>query len=85
MLNRSRKVACPECNEANFWKGDPKSEDVLSCRACQAEITTYADYIESTIRKEAERMLAEFTEADTAHDLAYLKEMLARPEQRARL
>lgn len=85
MFNRSRKVTCPECSEANFWKGDPKLDDCLVCRNCRAEITTYAEYIDSAIRTEAERLLAEFTEANTAQDLAYLKRVLSQPQQATRL
>lgn len=84
MFNRSRKVTCPTCSETNFWKGDPKLDDVLRCRNCHADIITYADYIDSAIRTEAERLLAEFTEAHTAHDLAYLKRVLSQPERAIR-
>lgn len=83
MLNRSRRVDCPECNGSNFWKGDPKPADELHCRYCRAFITTYDDYIHARIRNEATQTLARFIEADSEHDLAMLREALAHPGRRS--
>ncbi|MFW3614033.1 hypothetical protein [Billgrantia antri] len=82
MFQRTREVACPQCNGSNFWHGNPKPTDVLHCRYCDGVVTTYADYVEQTARREAERLLAEFVEIDVSRDLAHLKAVLATPEQR---
>lgn len=82
MLNRSRKVACPECNGSNFWKGDPKPTDELNCRFCDAFITTYDGHIYDSVRHEAAQTLAKFIESDSEHDLAKLKHALSHPEHR---
>jgi cytochrome c553 len=77
MFNRSRKIACSHCHGDNFWKGDPAPTDELACRYCNAFITTYDDYIHNFIRVEAARMLAQFMETDSEHDLAMLKHALS--------
>lgn len=82
MFQRTRKVACPQCHGSNFWHGNPKPTDVLHCRYCDGIVTTYADYVEQTARREAERLLAEFVETDVSRDLAHLKAVLAAPERR---
>lgn len=82
MLSRSRQVTCPTCSGTNYWKGNPDPTSALHCRYCENFVTTYDDYIRSAIQHEAEQLLAQFTEARTADDLAYLKRVLAEPEQR---
>lgn len=82
MLNRSRRVDCPECSGSNFWKGDPKLTDELHCRYCKSFITTYDDHIHERIRDEAVQTLARFIESDSEHDLAMLREALAQPGRR---
>ncbi|MCE8018180.1 hypothetical protein HOP62_19040 [Halomonas sp. MCCC 1A17488] len=82
MFQRTRKVACPQCSGANFWHGNPRPTDVLHCRYCDAAVISYAEYVEQTARREAERLLAEFVETDVSRDLAHLKAVLATPEQR---
>ncbi|MBZ9537657.1 hypothetical protein KGQ90_01705 [Modicisalibacter tunisiensis] len=82
MFNRSRQVTCPHCSETNFWKGNPGPTDELYCRGCDGFVTLYDDYIRDAIHQEAERVLAQFTEASTAEDLAHLKEVLTEPERR---
>jgi DNA-directed RNA polymerase subunit RPC12/RpoP len=82
MFQRTRKVACPECNGSNFWHGNPKPTDVLVCRYCSAAVITYAEYVEQAAQREAERLLAEFVETDVSRDLAHLKAVLSAPEQR---
>lgn len=82
MFQRTRKVACPHCNGANFWHGNPRPTDVLRCRYCDADVIRYDEYVEQTARHEAERLLAEFVESDVSRDLAHLKAVLATPEQR---
>ncbi|MCE8010541.1 hypothetical protein HOP54_18335 [Halomonas daqingensis] len=82
MFQRTRKVACPECNGSNFWNGNPKPTDVLHCRYCSAAVTNYADYVEQAAQREAERLLAEFVEVDVSRDLAHLKDVLAATEPR---
>ncbi|MBZ9560300.1 MULTISPECIES: hypothetical protein [Modicisalibacter] len=82
MFNRTRQVTCPHCQEANFWTGNPGLTDELYCRACEGFVTLYDDYIRNAIHAEAERVLAQFTEASTAADVAHLKQVLAEPEQR---
>ncbi|MEQ4540274.1 MAG: hypothetical protein ABN479_15130 [Billgrantia sp.] len=82
MFQRSRKVACPECNGSNFWNGNPKPTDVLHCRYCSAAVINYADYVEQAAQREAERLLAEFVEVDVSRDLAHLKAVLAATEPR---
>ncbi|MCG7599407.1 hypothetical protein MHM84_06380 [Halomonas sp. McH1-25] len=82
MLNRSREVTCSTCSGINFWKGNPEPTSSLHCRYCDSFVTTYDEYIRSAIQREAEQLLAQFTEARTADDLAYLKRVLAEPEQR---
>ncbi|MCE8020514.1 hypothetical protein HOP51_10405 [Halomonas sp. MCCC 1A11036] len=77
MFQRTRKVACPECNGSNFWHGNPKPTDVLVCRYCSAAVITYAKYVEQAAQHEAERLLAEFIETDISRDLAHLKAVLA--------
>jgi len=79
MLNRSRRVDCPECSESSFWKGDPKPADELHCRYCKTFITTYDCYIHDRIRNEAAQTLARFIESDSERDLAMLREALAHP------
>ncbi|TDX29764.1 hypothetical protein DFO67_1062 [Modicisalibacter xianhensis] len=79
MYNRSRKVVCPQCRGDNFWKGDPAPTDMLVCRFCKSDIVTYDKYIHNFIRGEAARMLAQFMETDSEHDLAMLKHALSQP------
>ncbi|MBA2779173.1 hypothetical protein [Billgrantia kenyensis] len=80
MFQRTRKVACPECNGTNFWNGNPKPTDQLTCRYCDAVVITYAEYVEQAALREAERMIAEFVESDVSRDLADLKAVLSTPE-----
>ncbi len=83
MLNRSRRVDCPQCNGSNFWKGDPKPTDELHCRYCKVFIMTYDGYIHDHIRNEAAQTLARFIESDSEQDLVMLKETLAHPGRRS--
>ena len=82
MLNRSRQVTCPTCRGTNFWKGNPEPTSELHCRYCDGFVITYDAYIRDAIQQEAERLLAQFTEANTADELAHLKSVLAGPELR---
>ncbi|WP_111413858.1 hypothetical protein [Billgrantia lactosivorans] len=82
MFQRTRKVACPHCNGANFWHGNPRPTDVLHCRYCDAAVIRYDDYVEQAARREAERLIAEFVETDVSRELAHLKAVLAAPEGR---
>ena len=82
MFQRTRKVACPECNGSNFWNGNPRPTDRLVCRYCDAFVITYSDYVEQAAKREAERLIAEFVETDISRDLAHLKAALAAPEAR---
>ncbi|MEA3250120.1 MAG: hypothetical protein U9Q35_00850 [Pseudomonadota bacterium] len=82
MLNRSRRIDCPQCSGSNFWKGDPKPTDELHCRHCKAFVTTYDNYIHDRIRDEAAQTLARFIEADSEQDLMMLREVLAHPRRR---
>lgn len=82
MLNRSRKIACPECKGSNFWKGDPKPTDELHCRYCNAFITTYDGYIYESIHHEAVQTLVKFVGSASESDLAMRKPASSRPRQR---
>lgn len=81
-MNRSREVSCPECSGANFWRSNPEPTEELHCRYCRSFISTYEEYIFDAAHRDAEQLLAKFTEANTAEDLAYLKTVLLAPEQR---
>ncbi|MEC9482257.1 MAG: hypothetical protein UMU75_02885 [Halomonas sp.] len=83
MFNRSRQVTCPHCAGHNFWKGDPQPSDALHCRYCEAFVTTYDDYIHDAVRKEAERLIAEFAGGEPSPDLAFLKGTAQPQAQRA--
>jgi hypothetical protein len=72
MINRSREVQCPKCSGSNFWKGDPHPDQALHCRYCQVFIMTYDDYIRGFIRKEAERLIAEFAGGVPSSGLEFL-------------
>lgn len=77
MLNRSRETSCPECNGANFWKGDPKPNDSLHCRYCKSFIATHGDFVQYAFRREAVAILSAFTESNSEQDLALLETTLA--------
>lgn len=83
MFNRSRQVTCPQCTGHNFWKGDPLPSDALYCRYCDAFVTTYDDYIHAAVRKEAERLIAEFAGGEPSPELAFLNGTARRHPQRA--
>ncbi len=82
MFKRTRKVACTECNGANYWNANPRPSDILHCRYCHAAIMSYEEYVQMAAQQEAERLLAEFVETDMSRDLAHLKSILASPAQR---
>ncbi|GHB13834.1 hypothetical protein GCM10007159_40190 [Modicisalibacter luteus] len=71
ILNRSRKVFCPECSGANFWEGEPKPAASLHCRYCQAFICTYDGYIRDVISFEAGRLIAEFAVSEPTQAVTY--------------
>lgn len=72
MINRSREVQCPKCAGSNSWRGDPQPDQALHCRYCCAFIMTYDDYIHGVIRREAERLIAEFADGVPSSGLAFL-------------
>lgn len=81
-MNRSRKMTCPECSGANYWRSNPAPKEELHCRYCHSFVSTYEEFIVHAAHRSAEHLLAQFTEAKSEEDMAYLRNILTTPEQR---